>query len=48
LDNAKLDSPVPPEYIRTFFTPVEGPVSISFQSLWDLWWRKWHWDRFSL
>jgi hypothetical protein len=23
-----------------------GPGSILGQSMWDLWWRKWHWDRF--
>jgi hypothetical protein len=23
------------------------PGSISGQSMWDLWWTKWHWDRFS-
>jgi hypothetical protein len=24
-----------------------GPGSILGQSMWDLWWTKWHWDRFS-
>jgi hypothetical protein len=24
-----------------------GPGSIPGQSMWDLWWTKWHWDRFS-
>jgi hypothetical protein len=24
---------------------VAGPGSIPGQSMWDLWWRKWHWDR---
>ena len=24
-----------------------GPGSIPGQSIWDLWWTKWHWDRFS-
>ena len=23
-----------------------GPGSITGQSVWDLWWTKWHWDRF--
>jgi hypothetical protein len=23
----------------------EGQGSISSQSMWDLWWTKWHWDR---
>jgi hypothetical protein len=23
-----------------------GPGSIAGQSMWDLWWTKWHWDRF--
>jgi hypothetical protein len=23
-----------------------GPGSIPGQSMWDLWWTKWHWDRF--
>jgi hypothetical protein len=23
-----------------------GPGSRSGQSMWDLWWKKWHWDRF--
>ena len=23
-----------------------GPASIPAQSTWDLWWTKWHWDRF--
>ena len=23
-----------------------GPGSNSCQSLWNLWWKKWHWDRF--
>jgi hypothetical protein len=23
-----------------------GPGSISSQWKWDMWWRKWHWDRF--
>ena len=23
-----------------------GPGSISGQSVWDLWWTKWHWDRY--
>ena len=23
-----------------------GPGSIPSQSMWDLWWTKWHWDRF--
>jgi hypothetical protein len=23
-----------------------GPGSILDQSMWDLWWTKWHWDRF--
>jgi hypothetical protein len=22
-----------------------GPGSITGQSMWDLWWTKWHWDR---
>jgi hypothetical protein len=25
-----------------------GPGSISGQSMWDLWWTKWHWGRFSV
>jgi hypothetical protein len=25
---------------------VQGPGSIPGQSMWDLWWTKWHWDRF--
>jgi hypothetical protein len=24
-----------------------GPDSILGRSMWDLWWTKWHWDRFS-
>ena len=24
-----------------------SPGSITGQSMWDLWWTKWHWDRFS-
>jgi hypothetical protein len=24
----------------------KGPGSIPSQSMWDLWWTKWHWDRF--
>jgi hypothetical protein len=24
----------------------EGPDSIPAQFMWDLWWTKWHWDRF--
>jgi hypothetical protein len=24
-----------------------GPGSHPDQSIWDLWWTKWHWDRFS-
>jgi len=24
----------------------EGPGSSPGQSVWDLWWTKWHWDRF--
>jgi hypothetical protein len=23
-----------------------GPASIPVQSMWGLWWTKWHWDRF--
>jgi hypothetical protein len=23
-----------------------GPGSIPGQSMWDLWWTQWHWDRF--
>jgi hypothetical protein len=23
-----------------------GPVSLPGQFMWDLWWTKWHWDRF--
>jgi hypothetical protein len=23
-----------------------GPGSIPGQSMWNLWWTKWHWDRF--
>jgi hypothetical protein len=26
--------------------PPRRPVSIPGQSIWDLWWTKWHWDRF--
>ena len=29
---------------RPFYREV--PVSISGHSMWDLWWTKWHWDRF--
>jgi hypothetical protein len=25
---------------------VAGPGSCPVQSMWDLWWTKWHWDRF--
>jgi hypothetical protein len=25
-----------------------GPGSIPGQSMWDFWWKKWHWDRFPL
>ena len=23
-----------------------GPGSVPGHSMWDLWWTKWHWDRF--
>jgi hypothetical protein len=26
--------------------PTGGPGSIPGQSVWYLWWKKWHWDRF--
>jgi len=28
------------------WSQIRGPGSIPDQSLWDLWWDKWHWDRF--
>jgi hypothetical protein len=27
---------------------AEARGSIPWQFMWDLWWRKWHWDRFFL
>jgi hypothetical protein len=29
---------------RPFTTEARG--SVPAQSMWDLWWTKWHWDRF--
>jgi hypothetical protein len=34
------------KYIQAF-SHRGGPVSIPDQFMWDLWWTKWHWDRFS-
>jgi hypothetical protein len=31
---------------RAMASHRRGPVSIPDQSVWDLWWTEWHWDRF--
>ena len=41
--------PVALRTIRIIVNPVNGgPGSIPGQSMWDLWWTKWQWDRFFL
>ena len=32
--------------VNTSGLPLQGASLILCQSLWDLWWREWHWDGF--
>ena len=45
-DNSKAEKSLP--WIRRLVADSHrgGPGSIPSQSMWDLWWKKWHWDKF--